>query len=148
KYSNQTETETHEMTKWKSGKNENERVYWKTTDKKYAELLNPELKVAFEKTEVVLFGWGPSSNAIFNVKNQSNSEVWYKTEVIDLATNEKTIYYITEWDGKLQVGNGMCAGAFTFSEKGKYKVRFTPMNTNGKSLETTDWITFESPYMN
>ena len=42
----------------------------------------------------------------------------------------------------------MCAGAFTFSEKGKYKVRFTPMNTNGKSLETTDWITFESPYMN
>src|SRR5690606_29689992 len=88
KYSNQTETETHEMTKWNSGKNENERVYWKTTDKKYAELLNPELKVAFEKTEVVLFGCGPSSNAIFNVKNQSNSEVWYKTEVIDLATNE------------------------------------------------------------
>src|SRR5690606_39320729 len=122
KYSNQTETETHEMTKWNSGKNENERVYWKTTDKKYAELLNPELKVAFEKTEVVLFGCGPSSNAIFNVKNQSNSEVWYKTEVIDLATNKKTIYYIRGWDGKLQVGHGMCAGAFKFSEKGKYKV--------------------------
>lgn len=148
KYSNQTEIETHEMTKWNSDKNERERVYWKTTDKKSAEPLNSELKVVFEKTEVVLFGCGPSSNAIFDVKNQSNSEVWFKTEVIDLTTNEKTIYYIREWNGKLQVGHGMCAGAFTFNEKGKYKVRFTPMNTDGKSLKTTDWITFESPFMN
>ncbi len=145
KYSNQTETETQEMTKWNSDKKERERVYWKTTDKKSAEPLNPELKAVFDKTEVVPFGCGPSSNAIFDVKNQSNSEVWYKTEVIDLATNEKTIYYLREWDGKLQVGHGMCSGAFTFSEKGKYNVRFTPMNTDGKSLNTTEWITFESP---
>ena len=42
----------------------------------------------------------------------------------------------------------MCSGAFTFTRKGKYKVRFTPMNTDGKSLKTTGWRTFESPFMN
>ena len=34
------------------------------------------------------------------------------------------------------------------NNKGTYKVRFTPMNTDGKSLKTTDWKIFESPFMN
>ena len=85
---------------------------------------------------------------IFKVKNKSDSEIWYKTEVVELSTNETKVFYIKEWNGKLNVGHGMCAGAFTYTNKGKYKVRFTPMNTDGKSLKTTDWTTFESPFMN
>ncbi|SHJ25627.1 hypothetical protein SAMN04488096_1224 [Mesonia phycicola] len=42
----------------------------------------------------------------------------------------------------------MCSGAFAFKKEGKYKVRFTPMNIDGKKSTTTDWITFESPFMN
>lgn len=148
KYSDQTENEGREMMQYNREKREREKVYWKTTDKKALETLDSNLNIGFEETEVVHYGCGPSANAIFNVKNKSESEIWYKTEVVDLSTNDKKIYYIQEWNGKLNVGYGMCSGAFTYNNKGKYKVRFTPMNTDGKSIKTTDWTTFESPFMN
>lgn len=148
KYSDQTENEGIEMMQYNVEKKEREKVYWKTTNKKAIENLNSNLNVEFEKTEVIHFGCGPSANAIFNIKNKSKSEVWYKTEVVEIQTNKKNIYYIKEWNGKLNVGHGMCSGAFTFNRKGKYKVRFTPMNIDGKSVKTTDWKTFESPFMN
>jgi hypothetical protein len=148
KYSDQTENEEREMTQYNREKKEREKVYWKTTEKKALENLNSNLKVEFENTEVMHYGCGPSANAIFNVKNKSGSEIWYKTELVEINTNKKTVYYIKEWNETLNVGHGMCSGAFTFNRKGKYKVRFTPMNTDGKSLKTTDWKTFESPFMN
>lgn len=148
KYSNQTERETSEMEQWNPEKKEREKVYWKTSSKKFFKPLSQDLNITFEKTEVIYYGCGPAANAIFAVKNKSNSEIWYKTEVVDLSTNKKTTFYIKEWKEKLNVGHGMCSGAFTFSRKGEYKVRFTPMNIDGKSLKTTDWKTFESPFMN
>lgn len=148
KYSNQTERESNEMRHWNSDKKEYEKVYWKTTDKKSIENLNSNLTLEFEKTNVIHYGCGPEANAIFNVKNKSESEIWYKTEVVDLSTNKTNVFYIKEWNGKLNVGHGMCAGAFTYNNKGKYKVRFTPMNTDGKSIKTTNWTIFESPFMN
>ena len=42
----------------------------------------------------------------------------------------------------------MCSGAFLFKEKGKYKVRFTPMNIDGKMNKKSQWITFDNPYSN
>lgn len=148
KYSDQTENEGSEMKQYNREKKVREKVYWKTTDKKELETLNSNLNVEFEKTEVIHYGCGPSANAIFDVKNKSEYEIWYKTEVVDLSTNDKKVFYIKEWNGKLNVGHEMCSGAFTYKNKGKYKVRFTPMNTDGKSLKTTDWTTFESPFTN
>ena len=148
KYADQTESEGREMMRYNRKTEEREQVYWQTTDKKILKTLNSNLNIEFEKTEVILYGCGPSANAIFNVKNKSDSEIWYKTEVIDLNTNCKKVFYIQELDGKLNVGHDMCAGAFTYDSKGKYKVRFTPMNTDGKSLPVTEWKTFESPFMN
>lgn len=147
-YSDQTESETQEMMKWNAKNEEREKVFWKTTDKKSFELLNSKLKIEFEKTEFKLYGCGPSANAIFKIKNNTDSEVWYRTEVVELSTNQKTVFLIKEWNGKLNVGHGMCSGAFTYNRKGIYKVRFTPMNIDGKSLKTTDWKTFESPFLN
>lgn len=147
KYSDQTENEGREMMQYNREKKEREKVFWKTTNKKLLETLNSNLNIEFKKTEVVHYGCGPSANAIFNIKNKSESEIWYKTEVVDLNTNNKIVFYIKEWNDKLNVGHGMCSGAFTYNNKGKYKVRFTPMNIDGKSLKTTDWKTFESPFM-
>jgi len=148
KYTDQTEHEGKEMMQYNRESKKREKVYWKTTDKKELETLNSNMNVEFEKTEVIHFGCGPSANAVFNIKNKSEAEIWYKTEFVDIATNNKTIFFIKEWHGKLNVGHGMCSGAFTYKNKGKYKVRFTPMNTDGKSLKTTNWKTFESPFMN
>ena len=122
KYSDQTENEGREMTQYNREKEVREKVYWKTTDKKALENLNSNLSVEFEDTEVVHFGCGPSANAIFNIKNKSESETWYKTEVVDLSTNNTKVFYIKEWNGRLNVGHGMCSGAFTYNNKGKYKL--------------------------
>lgn len=148
KYADQTENEEREMMQYNTEIKKREKVYWKTTDKRSMNPLNSNLKVEFENTEVIHYGCGPSANAIFDVKNKSESEIWYKTEVVEIETNKKTIFYINEWNEKLNVGHGMCSGAFTFDNKGKYKVRFTPMNTDGKSLKTTAWKTFDSPFLN
>lgn len=148
KYSDQTENEENEMKQYNKEKKISEKVYWITTDKRELETLNSNLNIEFENTEVIHYGCGPSANAIFNVNNKLESEIWYKTEVVDLSTNNTKVFYINEWNGKLNVGHGMCAGAFTYNNKSKYKVRFTPMNTDGKSLKTTAWTTFESPFMN
>ncbi|GAA3511793.1 hypothetical protein GCM10022393_26870 [Aquimarina addita] len=109
---------------------------------------NSDLKINFDKTEFIPYGCGPSVHAIFNVKNKSETETWFKTDVADLSSNEYTIFYIKEQNGNLNVRHGMCAGAFNFSREGRYKVRFSPMNIDGKSLSTTDWITFDSLYSN
>ncbi|GGZ88630.1 hypothetical protein GCM10007028_28340 [Algibacter mikhailovii] len=147
KYSNQTEKESNEMRHWNSDKKEYEKVFWKTTNKKSWATLSSNLTLEFDKTEVIHYGCGPSAKAIFNIKNKSSSEVWYKTEVIDIKTNKQTTFYIKEWNNRLHVGHGMCAGAFTFHNKGNYKVRFTPSNIDGKSLKATKWFTFDSPFM-
>ncbi|TVZ56153.1 hypothetical protein OD91_1433 [Lutibacter sp. Hel_I_33_5] len=145
KYSDQTKQESQEMVKWNSKTGEREKVFWKTNNQKEINLLNSDLRINFKKTQLIHYGCGPSSNAIFSIHNKSNKEIWYKTELIDLTTNSKKVYIIKEWKNEINVGHGMCSGAFKFNNKGKYKVRFTPMNTDGKMNKKTKWYTFESP---
>lgn len=148
KYSDETKSEMLEMKQWNSESKQMEKVYWQTSEIKSTDLTNPSLKIEYEKTEVIHYGCGPSSNAIFNVSNRNNLEIWYKTEVIEISTNITTTFYITEWKNKLNVGHDMCSGAFIFKNKGKYKVRFTPTNIDGESIKTTEWKMFDSPFVN
>ncbi len=145
KFLNLTKSEKREMYQWNSKTKKRERVFWKTSITKNENFLNSNLKIVFEKNESILYGCGPSSNAIFKVKNKKTSEIWFRTEVINLSTNNKTTYFIREWNGDINVGHGMCSGAFIFDKKGKYKVRFTPMNTDGKMNKMTKWYTFDNP---
>jgi hypothetical protein len=147
-YSNETKREIAEMQQWNAESKQKEKVYWQTSEAKSTDLISPGLKIDYEKSEVFHYGCGPSSNAIFTVSNSNDIEVWYKTEVIEIATNKKTTFYLTEWENKLNVGHGMCAGAFIFKDVGKYKVRFTPINTDGESIKTTEWKLFDSPFEN
>jgi hypothetical protein len=146
KYTNQTQNETNEMRRYNSEKKEHEKIFWKTSNKTYVEPLNSNLKIDFEKIDSELFGCGTSANAIFEVKNKEAFEIWYRTELMDVTTGEINVFYIKEWNNKLNVGNDMCSGAFVFRSKGTYKVKFTPMNIDGKSIATTDWVTFEKPH--
>ena len=130
KYSDQTENEGIEMMRYNREKKVREKVITATAIRipvvgGHSEALNIE----FEKTEVIHYGCGPSANAIFNIKNKLENEIWYKTEVVEIGSKKRAVYFIKEWQGKLNVGHGMCSGAFIFNRKGKYKVRFTPMNT-------------------
>ncbi len=148
KYSNQTESEDYEMKKWNSETKQMEKIYWQTSEIKNATSISSGLELNFEKTEVVHYGCGPSANAIFNIKSSNGIEIWYKTELIEVSTNTKTTFYLLERENKLNVGHGMCGGGFIFKNNGKYKVRFTPMNTDGEKGKVTDWEIFESPFTN
>jgi hypothetical protein len=132
---------------WNSKLKKREKVHWKTNNQKTYETLDSNLQIEFEKTEVIYYGCGPSVNAIFNTSNSSDSEIWYKTEVFNMSSNSTKIYYIKDWNGKLNVGHGMCAGAFDFDRTSKYKVRFTPMNIDGNKTTATKWFEFKNPYL-
>ena len=123
-------------------------MHWITGDSAVCALLATGLKIEFEKTKVNYYGWGPAANAIFNIKTTTDTEKWYKNEVVNMTNNRTTTYYLTAMNSELQVGHGMCAGAITFDDTSSYKVRFTPMSIDGATLNTTDWIRFNSPYLN
>lgn len=148
RFENQTKDETSKMIVYNSETNKREKRSWRTTDQKSIALLDSKLSLQFEKTEVQHFGCGPAANAVFTIKNNSESEKWFKTEVVNIKSNKTFSFYLTPRDNKLYVGNNMCSGAFLYHKRGSYKVRFTPMNTDGKSLDTTDWFTYNSPFLN
>lgn len=148
KFTHLTDEENYkELTRYNREIKEHEPVAWKVTENNIEELSN-DLSLKFEKTDVQYYGCGPAAYAVFQPQNSSNSEIWYRTEVYDEKTKTSTTYIIKTWEGKLQVGHGMCSGGFTFNEDGNYKVRFTPMNIDGEKLATTEWISFESPFKN
>ena len=135
------------LTRYNPKIKKNEPVAWEVAEIK-SEELNTDLSLEFENTNVIYYGCGPEAYAIFQPQNKSSSEIWYRTEVYDEQTNTSISFILTEWQGKIQVGHGMCGGAFKFNKDGNYKVRFTPMNIEGKEMTMTAWTTFESPYKN
>lgn len=146
KYADVTAMELEEMYKWNSKTEKREKVFWQTSNLDFISKLNPNHILKFEKNEIEEFGCGPSVNAVFRIVNNNETEAWYKTEVVEIATKRKTTFYILAWKNKVHVGHDMCSGPFTYTRTGKYQVRFTPMNTDGEKLITTNWITFDSPY--
>lgn len=148
KYSDQTEDESREMTRFNRHLKKHEKVKWKTTDNNYLKPLNSTLNIIYHSSEVIPYGCGPAVNANFIIKNKPESQIWFKTEFVNLTTNKKTTYYIKQWKDELSVGHGMCSGAFTYDGSGKYKVRFTAMNTDGNALKPTNWKIYDSPYKN
>jgi hypothetical protein len=146
KYADETKNESQEMFQWNSETKQSEKIFWQTTEVNSIPEINQNLKISYQKNEVILYGCGPSSNAIFKISNANNIEIWYKTEVIETSTNKKTVFYITGRENKLYVGHDMCSGAFSlYDKKGKYKVRFTPMNSDGIASKPTGWILFDGP---
>lgn len=94
------------------------------------------------------YGCGPDVYADFKIQAVDESALLFKTELVNLVNGESSVYYLSSIESSiLSVGHDMCSGAFDFSEKGKYKVRFSVMdscgNTNG---EWSVWLEFDSPF--
>lgn len=143
----QSENELEKFEQYNREKKEWENVAWNTSNLKHTAPLNSNLQLEFVETNVEFYGCGPEANAVFDISGKGDAEIWYKTEVEELATGKRTIYYIREWKDQLFVGHGMCSGAFTYKKDGKYKVRFTPLNIDGNELATTSWTSFDSPFL-
>ena len=148
KYANQTESESREMLKWNDTYQKNMKMYWETSTVEYMNDLSTDLTIEYEKSDLVHLGCGPSVYVLFDVRTNYSTEIWYKTEVVDLTTNKTAVFYITEIEKKLGVGHNMCFGAFKYYSDGKYKIRFTAMNTDGNQLSPTNYLIIDSPMAN
>ncbi|MEM1357206.1 MAG: hypothetical protein AAGF89_03365, partial [Bacteroidota bacterium] len=71
-----------------------------------------------------------------------------KTELASLESGKANIYFLKlDQSGKVNVGHGMCSGAFTYKRSGKYKVRFSLMDICGNESEKwTEWVVFNTPF--
>ncbi|MFK7907131.1 MAG: hypothetical protein AB8B69_18490 [Chitinophagales bacterium] len=107
-------------------------------------LKKPKLKDTFWAP----YGCGHAAYALFDYAIKDTSQVLIKTEVIDLKTNEPSVYYLGRDKNatQLKVGHEMCSGAFRFKKNRNYKVRFELMDACGNVTGGwTDWVEFESP---
>jgi len=144
KYENQTAKETAAMKS--RGRNIEKSLYWITNSEIENATLTTPVTATYKESIVKHYGCGPAVFAVFELKNDQNKSTWHKTELLDVSMNITKVYYIKSNNSRLSVGHGMCSGAFSFSRKGNYKVRFTPVNSNGKTAKTTAWISFKSPF--
>jgi hypothetical protein len=148
KISNLDDWEERSLTKWNSEKKEYEPIAWKVSSKVDNEnpkwITEPKL---VDKT-TIWYGCGPAVYAVFDLKISDSSHSLIKTELYNINTKESNTYYLTlNDDGKLNVGHGMCSGAFDFQERQQYKIRFSLTDVSGNSNnKLTDWINFDSPY--
>lgn len=148
KISNLDKWDERDLSKWNSEKKRYEAISWKVSSK--IDNDNPkwitEPKLVANGTE--WYGCGPAVYAIFDLKIKDASSSLVKVELYNYDTKEINTYYLTlNDDGKLEVGHGMCSGAFTFRNKQQYKIRFSLTDISGNSDEKwTDWGNLDSPY--
>ncbi len=146
KYENQTEQETIDIKKRYQTNHKRKKLYWITNSTATISELSSNSTITHTKSVVTPFGCGPAVFAIFDISTKQQQETWHRTELLDVSTNTKSVYYIQPYNNKISVGHNMCSGAFSFNRKGIYKVRFRPINSDGKASTATDWITFKSPF--
>jgi len=144
---NLNEREKEFLTRWNSTTKKHEPISWLITDE--TDILSPvflELPKLIDK-KYIQYGCGPAVHAIFKISAKDKSDILVKTQLIDLKSGEKTTYFLTlEDSGQLSVGHGMCAGAFSYKNDEKYKIRFCLFDNNGNSYDIwSNWIHFKSP---
>lgn len=104
----------------------------------------PQLK----EVSAMRLGCGPSVHATFTMAVTDAKTTLVETELMDLETKETQHYYLLIREGRLlNVGHGMCSGAFNYQPEHRYQVRFKLANLKGeKTKNWTNWIAYNSPY--
>lgn len=144
KYTNETESETRELSNWNTTTQRREKITWTTASEEIKSALKEDTTFRFIKSESKSYGCGNSSNAIFETNEANVSEIIFKTELLNVATNKISTFYIFANQKMLQVGYGMCSGEFDLKDNSNYKVRFTATDSTGKTAKTSDWKAFKS----
>ncbi len=94
----------------------------------------------------VRFGCGPAMSVNFVFPIKDSSEVIIKTTVKNLTSRIETTYYIVPRNNQIEVGHGMCSGAFTYDDNNNYEVEFSFMDASGNTTTWTgDRIKFTKP---
>ncbi len=93
-----------------------------------------------------LYGCGPAQHVIFDLPVKDNSDIIIKGTVKNLGSKKETTFYISPNKDRIEIGHGMCSGAFTFDDSKNYEVKFSFMDTSGNITDMSgDAIPFTKP---
>ena len=137
-----------QLTVWNYEKSKHEKVSWKVIEGEDHLVPSWTKRPSEIKKTLMEYGCGPAMNVHFNFTVSDDSPVLLRTTVNDLKTGTSTIYYLEVLDGNtVQIGHGMCMGAFTFDEKSTdYTVTFDLVDASGNfTLWGFDAIPFTKP---
>lgn len=94
----------------------------------------------------ILYGCGPAMYVIFDLPVKDSSALLIKATVKNLKSGKETKYYISPKDGRIEIGHGMCSGAFAFDDSKNYEVKFSFMDASGNIADTSgEAIPFTKP---
>ena len=82
------------------------------------------------------YGCGPAMSVNFSFPVKDNSEVIIKTVVKNVKSGIETTYCIVPQNKQIEVGHGMCSGAFIYDNSNEYEVSFSFMDASGN---LTSW---------
>lgn len=148
KIKNLDKFESKLLKKWNSELQKYESISWKV--EKGLDTIQPSF-ISYPKLinkTTTYFGCGPAIYSIFKFETKDENEILIKTQLVDLDNGQSNIYFLKfDKSNKLNIGHGMCSGAFMYKKNRKYKVRFQLMDICGnKNNEWTNWTEFNSPF--
>jgi hypothetical protein len=91
------------------------------------------------------FGCGPSRVVYFQLSGQDKSELFVRASVKNKTTGKTTDYILEIKDGFVEIGHGMCSGAFHFDNGDNYEVTFCLFDQSGNKGGVTKAIGFTKP---
>ncbi len=140
------ENSENEIYRYNYKTNQKEKIKWKVAN---AEDTTPPTWTTFPKFKNSTYqrlGCGPELFANFSFSATDDSELLIKTTVKNLSNGKETIYYLTTDKNIIEVGHGMCSGAFNLEIGDEFEVEFTLFDASGNM---TAWkgnrIKFKKP---
>ncbi len=98
-----------------------------------------------KKKTYAVYGCGPAKWVYFNLTGIDQSELFVRTTVKNKATGKSTTYILKLKEGQVQVGHGMCSGAFNFDNGNEFEITFQLFDQSGNKGSVSNAISFEKP---
>jgi hypothetical protein len=93
-----------------------------------------------------MYGCGPDMGVSFAIVCPATEELRVLSEVRAVGKSKWTDYYLPVEDGKVEIGRGMCAGAFLLRDAAEFDVQFTLVDMAGNQSKVWDSpIRFKAP---
>jgi hypothetical protein len=89
------------------------------------------------KKSYTAYGCGPEMKVVFEFKIIEENEFLVKATMKDQTTGKEVKYYLKPQNDKLEIGHGMCSGAFLYGESYNYEIEFSLIDFSGN---VTPWI--------
>lgn len=119
------------LNRWNSSKKKREAITYKIDQEADTETpIFTSVPKEIKKT-LTQYGCGPSIHVVFNCLVNDSSEFLIKATVKNIKTGIETSYYIEPYKKQIEVGHGMCSGAFVYDGNDNYEIEFSIMDASG-----------------